>query len=231
MKPYYETKLGKLYHGDCLEIMPQLGQMDLVVADPPYNFTTASAGAGKLNPWADLCNAAYWFGAWQKMAMKRTETRQGALWNFCNWRTVPTITKSIFDIGFQIESMLIWNKCWIGPGGPRGLRPSYEQVALICHNKFRIKNRSLYDIQEFPWSSHKPNNFNAEKPIDLIIWLITESSSMGAKILDPFSGAGTTGAACEKLGRYWVAIEISEVNCELSAKRIENERKQLKLFR
>jgi DNA modification methylase len=36
MTPYYETKLGKLYHGDCLEIMPKLEQVDLVLTDPPY---------------------------------------------------------------------------------------------------------------------------------------------------------------------------------------------------
>jgi len=37
MKPYYETKLGKLYRGDCLEIMPALPKVDLIVADIPYN--------------------------------------------------------------------------------------------------------------------------------------------------------------------------------------------------
>ena len=36
IKPYFETKLGKLYHGDCLEIMPELEPVDLVLTDPPY---------------------------------------------------------------------------------------------------------------------------------------------------------------------------------------------------
>ena len=36
MIPYYETELGKLYHGDCLEIMPLLEPVDLVLTDPPY---------------------------------------------------------------------------------------------------------------------------------------------------------------------------------------------------
>ena len=36
MRPYYETELGKLYHGDCLEIMPELEPVDLVLTDPPY---------------------------------------------------------------------------------------------------------------------------------------------------------------------------------------------------
>ena len=37
MEPYYETELGKLYHGDCLEIMQQLEPVDLVLTSPPYD--------------------------------------------------------------------------------------------------------------------------------------------------------------------------------------------------
>jgi len=37
MLPYYETELGKLYHGDCLEIMPHLEPVDLGITSPPYN--------------------------------------------------------------------------------------------------------------------------------------------------------------------------------------------------
>ena len=36
MKPYFETKLGKLYCGDCLEILPEIRPVDLVLTDPPY---------------------------------------------------------------------------------------------------------------------------------------------------------------------------------------------------
>jgi DNA modification methylase len=40
-KPYYETELGTLYHGDCIEILPYLEPVDLVLTDPPYgiNYT------------------------------------------------------------------------------------------------------------------------------------------------------------------------------------------------
>jgi DNA modification methylase len=37
MNPYFQTDLGKLYHGDCLEIMPQLEPVDLVITSPPYD--------------------------------------------------------------------------------------------------------------------------------------------------------------------------------------------------
>jgi len=49
-------------------------------------------------------------------------------------------------------------------------------------------------------------------------------------ILDIFLGSGTTGLTCERLNRRWIGIEIEEKYCEISAKRIEKERSQLKLF-
>jgi len=53
--------------------------------------------------------------------------------------------------------------------------------------------------------------------------LLSETS-----ILDPFMGTGTTAVACEKLGRKWVGIEISEEYCEIAAKRISSEHSQRK---
>jgi len=37
MKPYYENSNGRLYLGNCLEVMPDLEPVDLVATDPPYN--------------------------------------------------------------------------------------------------------------------------------------------------------------------------------------------------
>ena len=37
MQPYYENQYCTIYHGDCREVLPQLGPLDFVFADPPYN--------------------------------------------------------------------------------------------------------------------------------------------------------------------------------------------------
>ena len=46
IKPYYSTNIGKLYHGDCLEVMDQLIedgiQFDAIITDPPYAVTNYS---------------------------------------------------------------------------------------------------------------------------------------------------------------------------------------------
>ncbi len=36
MKPYYEDEAVTIYHGDCREILPEIGPVDLVLTDPPY---------------------------------------------------------------------------------------------------------------------------------------------------------------------------------------------------
>lgn len=38
MKLYYKNAWGELYHGDCLDVMPEIGrQVDLIVTSPPYD--------------------------------------------------------------------------------------------------------------------------------------------------------------------------------------------------
>jgi len=37
IEPYYQDKFCTIYHGDCLEIMPHLEPVDLVLTSPPYD--------------------------------------------------------------------------------------------------------------------------------------------------------------------------------------------------
>jgi DNA modification methylase len=166
--------------GDCLEVMRGMdaGSVDAVITDPPYMINTKSDGMGKLSPWADRVNGAFWYQQWIGQA-RETLKPSACLWSFLNWRSFVTFQKAADDLRWPIESVLVWDKSWIGPGGPRGLRPSYEMVALWAMPSFAIENRGLPDIQVFPWSSFKPNGHPAEKPLDLMVWLIEHSTRPG----------------------------------------------------
>lgn len=57
LKPYYDHAGITIYHGDCLEILPELEPVDAVVTDPPYGmdwntdisrFSGETDGAGSL---------------------------------------------------------------------------------------------------------------------------------------------------------------------------------------
>lgn len=207
--------------GDCLELLRAMPDksVDAVVTDPPYGINTKSDGAGKLNPWADLCNSAFWYREWIGEC-RRVLKDTGCLWSFLNWRSLVTFQKAACDLSWPIESLLVWDKAWIGPGGPHGLRPSYEMVALWRGPDFSISNRGLSDVQQFKWCGHKPTGHPAEKPVSLLSWLVTNSTKDGAAILDLFCGSGTTGVACIQTGRNFIGFEIDAGYCEIARKRI-----------
>jgi site-specific DNA-methyltransferase (adenine-specific) len=220
--PYYDQEGIVIYCGDQRDLLPELAPnlIDLVIADPPYGVNTKSDGMGKLSPWADLCNASLWYEQWLAQT-RRLLMQNGAVWSFLNWRSLVTYQKAACDLGWPIESLLVWDKEWIGPGGPYGLRPSYELVALWRMPEFSITDRGIYDIQTFPWSGDKPNGHPAEKPQALAAWLI--EICLAQYILDPFMGSGTTLRAAKDLGRKAIGIEIEEKYCEIAVRRLAQE--------
>jgi hypothetical protein len=50
MIPYYEQDGITIYHGDCREILPELGPVDLVLTDPPYGMNLDTDYSG-FNGW------------------------------------------------------------------------------------------------------------------------------------------------------------------------------------
>lgn len=214
-----------LYLGDALELLPQV-RANVCVADPPYNFSTSSNGV-KHQFWPDAVNSSRWF----RDVLESTKValrHHGGIWQFMNWRTFIPFQKAVWDVGFKIESMLVWDKQWIGPGGDVGLRPAYELVGLVAINGWRLPNRGLPDIWQCQWASQRPNGHPAEKPEALISRLIIESP--GDIVLDPFMGSGTTGVAALKAGREFVGIELDEVWFDAACRRIEKAQRQPDLF-
>ena len=227
MKPYYDDGKGiVIYHGDCREILPTVESVRLVVTDPPYVFGIAStAQEGKAGGWGDLMNSAAWYALLLREFKRLTANQQGAAWVFNSWRSFPVLARAAYEAQWAIESLMVWDKQWIGPGGQRGLRPSYELSALFAQADFAIGNRGLADIWPCKWSSLKPSGHPAEKPVDLLARIIRESGQ--GDVLDPFLGSGSTLVAAKKEGRRAIGIEIEEKYCETAARRLSQEVLQL----
>jgi DNA modification methylase len=64
-------------------------------------------------------------------------------------------------------------------------------------------------------------------PEKLVEFFIRSFCPPGGVTVDCFSGSGTTAATAEQLGRKWVAIDIRQSQCDLTAKRIERIEKGL----
>lgn len=211
----------QVIQGDMLDVLAEIpnGCAASIVTDPPYGINTKSDGQGKLNPWADLTNSAYWYAEWFRRCRK-TLSFSGSMWVCLNWRSLVTFQKASFDVEWPIESLMVWDKKWIGPGGSRGLRPSYELVALFCQPDFSVDDRGLPDIQPFPWSSQKPHGHPAEKPETLMRFCVENGTQPGDLVIDPFCGSGTTGAACLATGRRFLGIESDPKWAEVARRRI-----------
>lgn len=221
-----------VHAGDCLEGLRGIptASVDVVLTDPPCGINTKSDGRGKLNPWADLCNASHWYAAWIsecRRALKPT----GCLWTFLNWRSLVTFQKASCDLRWPIASMLVWDKGWIGPGGHAGLRPSYELVALWAMPEFQITDRGLPDVQQFKWSGHKPTGHPAEKPVALLEWILRASNvDASSYVVDPFCGSGSTLVAASGLGARASAFEIDPVWADAAKSRVASDTAQNGLF-
>jgi DNA modification methylase len=217
-----------LYLGDCREVLPTLGKVDAVVTDPPYNFSTSSSGT-KHSFWGDAVNSAFWFSAmFESFVTAIGPGREGIIWQFLNWKTFIPLQKAAWDAGLKFDSLLVWDKEWIGPGGSVGLRPSYELVALIAVGDATLANRGLPDIWRHQWASQRPHGHPAEKPIGLMEKIIRETP--GHTVLDPFMGSGTTGAAAVKLRRGFIGIEIDEKYFDIACRRIDGAARTPDLF-
>ena len=75
------------------------------------------------------------------------------------------------------------------------------------HPNFHYENKTI------GWQPSCTCNADIEKPI----------------VLDPFMGSGTVAVVCEKYGRGWMGIELSEDYCEIAKRRVMKEAVQLKL--
>lgn len=208
-----------LYCGNSLEIMDLLADtsFDLVLTDPPYMINTKSDGTGKIDPWGDYMNAAVFYAEWIGKARQKLKD-DGALMSFLNWRSVATFTKASCLLGWPMESLVVWNKKYLGTN-MRGFRPAYEMVALFAHPGFRIPNRCLGDVVECPRLTRKPNH-PAEKPVALLEYLLKAAAKN--TVLDVFMGSGTTLVACERLGLKGTGIEINEKYFDVACQRLQD---------
>lgn len=222
--------IDKVHCAESLAFMRDMpdGCVDLVLTDPPYQLNTKSGIGSKINPWADLCNSAFWFAELFREYCRLLKD-SGAIWQFLNWRSLPTIQKAVFDSGRKIESLMVWDKEWIGPGGCRGLRPRYELIALVANMDFAIPDRGIPDIITCLWAGAKQYH-PAEKPVKVIRRLVEISTTEGQVVLDPFGGSGSTPVACVDLRRHFIAIEMDPKHCKIAEARIQAERDKYALW-
>lgn len=198
-----EEQIGdcRLMLGDCREVLPTLGKVDVVVTDPPYgvNFKYASY---KDDPAAHQDQCREWLALFRAISEK-----------------VLVFT--------GIENLFLWERpdwlaCWHKPfsvsHSPFGAN-NWEPIAVYGNPG---RNERQTDWFNGTFELLKGVDHPCPKPLAAMLGAITISTKFGQTVLDPFMGSGTTGVACVKLGRKFIGIEIEEKYFDIACRRIED---------
>ena len=208
IKPYFQKDDMTIYHGDCLEIMPELEPVDMVLTDPPY-------GINVNTDWINRRN-----GAWAKG--DRPIIGDDKPFNpkpFLGYPELIFWGANHFSDKLPVSaSWLIWDKRRLGTVTRGWNAPDFELAwtNLSCGARLFSHLWEGYKRDSEIGEHYHPT----QKPKILMQWCIRLSKKIGI-ILDPFMGSGTTLVAAKQLNRKAIGIEIEEKYCEIAAKRIE----------
>jgi site-specific DNA-methyltransferase (adenine-specific) len=147
------------------------------------------------------------------------EKGKGALHNWKNaMEDIWFGVKNPKDYYFDVESVKQKRKV-IAPYRENGKPKDWEETD---DGKFRLTYPSNFwdDISIPYWSMPENTDHPTQKPEKLIAKLILASSPVGATVLDPFSGSGTTSVVAKKLARNYCGIEINGEYACWSEKRL-----------
>jgi DNA modification methylase len=193
-EPYYADDLVTLYHGDCRDVLPELGDVDLVLTDPPYGVGVAAWDAVwpewiedvAVAPIVALLPGVVNLG-------KLGATFGGLPYRWTLNATMPTPARSPFGFCY-------WNPCVIFAD---------RNVSLM---------RQKPDTRAFTPYGDQERWHPSPKPLSVMRWLI--DMLPGEVILDPFAGSGTTLRAAKDEGRKAIGVECDEAYCERIVQRL-----------
>ena len=138
---------------------------------------------------------------------------------FCNSNNVE-IFKSELQKYFKIKNILIWIKNNWTAGDLKGAYAKQtEFIIYAVKGRHLLNGRRDSDVLKYNRVSGKKQVHQNQKPVDLLEYLIKKSSTKGDTVLDCFMGSGSTGVACNKLGRKFIGIELDAETYELAKKR------------
>ena len=202
----------RLILGDCVEAIGLVGEVDLVLTDPPYGIDYGrSGGFSASHGWGEWRENVAWDAERPDLAIfdaMRACSRDQIIWggNYFTDYLPPTMQWLVWDKGQRDFSLADCEFAW----------SSQNKAARIFNY---ARGKAVKDGKEHP----------TQKPVQLMQWCL-EFLPKAKTILDPFMGSGTTGVACVNLGRSFIGIEREPTYFDIACRRIEEAHKQPRLF-
>lgn len=225
--------LDKILNEDCLETMARMPDnfVDLIVTDPPYLIVSGGM-SNKLGGIFDRSKHPH--TATGKMFGENTIT-------FTEWvgetyrvlkdnchayimvsgRRLEELFEAIKNTRFEFQNLLVWDKGSVTPN--RYYMQRTEFILMLKKGGSRTINNpgshNIISIQNEVGKKTHPT----QKPVELMSFLISNSTNINDLVYDPFMGSGTTAIACKNLGRRYIGSELSKEYCDIAKQRLSQE--------
>lgn len=212
-----------LYLGDCREILPTLSGIDAVVTDPPYGigFDYHSYDDTRQNLVGLIASVIV--PAINNIERVIITPGQTQVWLYpeadwissIQWDTTGTFGHCGYS---QWMPLLIYGKDVTGFGR--------NASGVLKSDVIRFSGGSGVGFQR----TAEEKKHTCAKPLNVMEAIVSRFTEPRDAVLDPFTGSGTTGVACAKLGRKFIGIEIEPKYFDIACRRIEEAQRQRDLF-
>lgn len=219
-----------LHLGNCLEVLPALGAVDHIIGDPPYEDELHQGASEQRIIRSDgrTMHGDLGFAGVNadRDAIAAAVVKASSGWAvlFCLAEGVRAWRDVLQPAGAKWDTTLFWVKPDASPrfNGQGAARGAECAVTAWCGAGYRSWNGGgRRGVFTHCVNTDRQGEHPTEKPVSLMVELVTLYSNPGQTICDPFMGSGSTGVAAVKSGRRFVGIEMNERWFDLSCRRIE----------
>jgi len=219
-----------IHHGNCINWMATLADksVDVTICDPPYSANVHANVRSVSSKGSKGVEIPFDAMTPDRMAGVAAEalrlTRRWTLF-FTDFESIHLWKSAVLAAGLDYVRIGIWAKKRAAPQ-ITGDRPgSWAEAIIIAHPKGRKRwngggcgNVWTSDTEHDRLRAHP-----TQKPVPLMIELVSLFSEPGETILDPYSGSGSTGVAALRLGRHFVGAEMDATYHAIAVERLSAE--------
>lgn len=218
-KEIKEVKIENVICGNALKELKKLkdSSIGLCIIDPPYGIGFKSVRGKGTNDFEDSISLKDFEDI--VIEIKRVLTKDAHFYCFIGFQTYGDY-KAIIEKHFEFRNCLIWVKNNHTPTNyENNYAHKYEMIIFATKGDRPLNNKLSVDVLEYDNIQGKQHN--SEKPVDLLKYLIENSSNEKEVVLDCFAGSGSTLVAAQQLKRNWIGIELQEEFCDIIKYRIK----------
>lgn len=221
----------QLYHADCLDVMASL-KVSHIISDPPYeailhdafgglkDLRTDGQGRDVRELGFDCINPIR-----QQVCDLYKQVCDGWIINFCTSEGVAPWRDAIEASGMRYKRACVWVKPDAAPQfNGQGPALGHEMIVTAWAGKGHSKWNGGGRRGVFTHLTNQPDRDGShptQKPLPLMMELISLFTNEGDTVLDPFMGSGSTALACIKLNRKFIGIEKDEGYFNAAVNRIK----------